>query len=157
MATVDDYLREFRLDISDDPEDVDDRIYTNNRLARFYASALKRYNRWAPQQLVISGAGPDAVVTPVPDEDDEHLLSLYWAQQVSQFERLEAARVGFSVSNVAGRVDGRERWRTARENTRDFQTEINRELARIRRRKSFGAAKFREQERRDSDPTSELT
>ena len=145
-------INDFRLQITDDPEDVADRIYTDLRLARFLSNAVRHdYNQHAPQQLSLSGSGPFATLSPTPTEEQQYLMTLYWKLHMARHEKAEATRVGFSVSNVAGRVSGRERFTTNREAERDIEGEIAQELKRLGKVSALGQATFREVERTDSD------
>ncbi len=151
-TNVVDLMGQMRVYVSDSPQRVEDRQYTDRQLADFVPPAISDMNIQAIIAHTSSGVGPaNMSISPVLSTENEELFKLYFAKTVFQYEADEARRVGFRVQNVAGTVDGRGRFTSTREGIRDITTRINRILKLQTNRAAAGAGTFRSMARK-ADP-----
>lgn len=138
------YATGLRNRVGDNPQTTAARVYTDVQLADFTVTGTEEHLLEAYSGFAWSGSGPNMTISPTPSDQELPLLYLYWTRSVLKFEVNNVKRVGFSVSNLAGRVDGRERYTTAREGVRDVNVEIRAELKRQSKRSGYGNVIYRD-------------
>lgn len=160
MATlVSSLLTQLRIQIADNPQKFEDRLYTDRQIADFVPTALSDMNRFAITSHAASGVGPiNMSLTPTLNEEHQELFVLYLTKTVFQFEADDARRTGFQITNVAGSMDGRGRYTSSREGMRDIISRINKILKRQADRAATSGVRYRSMSRKaDPDNTVDTT